>query len=495
MVTEEALNNNDELRAGGGLFANLFSEQNSKQSASLKEVTAAISELTKSIMRSSDDEKARESLQTALSTARNLTATSYPQRSIPQLIEHFSKHFEESKNMMDEAFAHIDLNRLSLGALHYYAEHEESIKTPSWKRRMHRFHKKLELDTVMELHDALFLMNVAYLATKEEIEEQINLFRNGTYELVYATTKGHPTEPAHFIMIQKEDKKPSGGFDLSWGKESVLDIVMCVRGSGDLGDFVSDAMLRATDFRQGKAHDGIARSGKYLANLHLDTIRRLWNMSGRDKVRLTLVGYSLGAGVASIVAMELNDQDFIDATAVGFGCPALLDLNQSVATKDYITTVVSDGDIVARMSGALISNMILDVMSYDWTHKALTDLKGLLDYVSEVLPMDSAKLTIMAWANKTLIEKEKPYFSTITKERLPQELYPPGNCIHIFRDGAGYTGTYTPCTFFDEVEFSRTMVDDHLIGPGYHPALLSLAREAKKDLNFDFPHDIMALNV
>jgi hypothetical protein len=56
------------------------------------------------------------------------------------------------------------------------------------------------------------------------------------------------------------------------------------------------------------------------------------------------------------------------------------------------------------------------------------------------------------------------------------------------------TGTYTPCSFFDSVEFSRTLLDDHLLEPGYHPALLGLARDEKGDFNFDFDHDLMALS-
>lgn len=57
-----------------------------------------------------------------------------------------------------------------------------------------------------------------------------------------------------------------------------------------------------------------------------------------------------------------------------------------------------------------------------------------------------------------------------------------------------YVGTHTPCSFFDSVEFSRTLLDDHLLEPGYHPALLGLAREEKSDLNFHFDHDLMALS-
>ena len=53
--------------------------------------------------------------------------------------------------------------------------------------------------------------------------------------------------------------------------------------------------------------------------------------------------------------------NFIDAQAIVFGCPAALDLEQSVGTKDYITSVVSDADVITRMSGPSIANMFLDI--------------------------------------------------------------------------------------------------------------------------------------
>jgi len=94
-------------------------------------------------------------------------------------------------------------------------------------------------------------------------------------------------------------------------QESVLEIIIALRGSGDIGDFVSDSMINATSYRSGLAHDGILKSGKFLANLHIEKIRDLWEVSGRDRVQVLLVGYSLGAGVAAIAAMELNEYDFI----------------------------------------------------------------------------------------------------------------------------------------------------------------------------------------
>jgi hypothetical protein len=193
--------------------------------------------------------------------------------------------------------------------------------------------------------------------------------------------------------------------------------------------------------------------------------------------------------------MLFNQYDFIEATAIGFGCPALLDLAQSESTKDYVTTVVTDADIIPRMSGATITNLLLDVMANDWTSRALEDMDQFLDFLNATIPIDVPKDLIMNWVNETLVKNDRPFFDQVPKERMKQVLYPPGDCIHVFRDGAGFTGTYTPCKFFREVDFARTLLDDHLVAPGYHRALLDIMRDITKDLHFDFEHDLMALPV
>jgi hypothetical protein len=143
-------------------------------------------------------------------------------------------------------------------------------------------------------------MQIAYLPKKELIFEAIKNFRNDTFEVLTAETTGLATEPAHFIMIPTMSKK-----------STQLEVVIAIRGSGDIGDFVSDSLLNATSYRSGKAHEGLARSAKYLVSLYIDKVKELWEVSGRENVKITLVGYSLGAGVASIAAMEFNDYDFI----------------------------------------------------------------------------------------------------------------------------------------------------------------------------------------
>jgi hypothetical protein len=65
-------------------------------------------------------------------------------------------------------------------------------------------------------------------------------------------------------------------------------------------------------------------------------------------------------------------------------------------------------------------------------------------------------------------------------------LFPPGTCIHFYRDGSGITGSQPPCTFFDEIDVARTMVDDHLIDKGYRRIFLELMRQYRGDHHFSF---------
>ena len=207
----------------------------------------------------------------------------------------------------------------------------------------------------------------------------------------------------------------------------------------------------------------------------------------RDRIKVVLVGHSLGGGAASIAAMELREHsDFLDVQVIGFGCPSLLSHELSESTKDYVLTVVNDADIVSRMSGASMTNILLDLVDYDWTHDALADLGYSLERAKQSFP-DFASFfpdtqSTLEWFETILNEVVRPNMLQRQKtERLPSRLIPPGTCVHLFRDGYGVTGTYTPCNFFEKVEFSLTLIDDHLIATGYNRALLAAAQDYDRD--------------
>ena len=83
------------------------------------------------------------------------------------------------------------------------------------------------------------------------------------------------------------------------------------------------------------------------------------------------------AGAAAIACIEFNEEhgDKIDADCIGFGCPALLSLELSEKWKPKITTVVNDADMVVRMSGATVANLLMDVLEFNYKDILMADIK------------------------------------------------------------------------------------------------------------------------
>ena len=316
-----------------------------------------------------------------------------------------------------------------------------------------------------------------------------------------------PHLPAHFLLIHKKlsrlNKQTKGPFFFPWDDkktDSEQTVALVVRGTKHLSDAIADALLEPVEYRGGHVHGGILESGKNLSNKYLPKLEALLKHSGRDKIRLTLVGHSLGAAAASIAAMELKQyEEWMTVEALGFGCPSLLSPELSESTKDYITTVVADADVVPRMSGSSIANLLLDLIEYDWTENALEDIEFTIDKARNTLSFGNIlppRESILDWVKTGLDRDIKPKFDKKEKrERLPSVLIPPGTCMHFFRDGVGYSGVITPCSFFSSVDLARTLVDDHLIMSGYHRALITIARDWEGDYNVSLIRKFKCIHV
>jgi hypothetical protein len=400
-----------------------------------------------------------------------------------------------------------------LSAFYYYLEHQDATKTPSWKRRMHRYQRNVEVTKVEELNEALLLSELSYADGVEEVRAGLETLRRRgrekdnsnkpQWELLFCDTESRPNEPSHFLAIQKN----ASPFD------DVLHVLMVVRGTKSMSDLITDAMMDASDYEyaipgggedgkdailRGKVHSGMQLSGKYLVDRHLTLLSTLSQLSKRQKIEITLIGHSLGAGAATIAAMEWNSKPFgreksdlknmsgnandiqVSAHVIGFGCPALLSKSLSLATKDYVTTVIADADFIPRMSGATLFNLLLDVKNFDYRMQAerdvelaLRELKGLLSFkiaeddiqsvmgyvrrglekVTSTAPSAVESMTKnkdVDDANNTETEKRKENETENVKIKEPV-LFPPGDCIHFYRDGSGISGSYVPCDFFNEV--------------------------------------------
>lgn len=392
----------------------------------------------------------------------------------------------------------IDVKLVNPISIQCFLEKDESVKTPSWKRRKHRFLDELEFEKVYSLHDALYLAEASYLDSIEDVTEAVKDYKGASYVLVYCQTTAEPREPAHFIAIKKGKQKQTGIFP--WQKENFLDVLMVVRGTKEISDMLSDALLGDREYCGGFAHDGVCQSGLYLVEKHAEFLEHLRKESGRDSIRLSLIGHSLGAGAASIACIEFNRQEKIEATCIGFGCPALLTKELSKKWESQITTVVCDADCVPRMSKNTMKNLLLDVMSNDWTSSALDEVKDLIDVLKVKIPFEIPQDKVdevLDWVTSYLEKEIQPGIEKTrsTEQRSEVELFPPGKCIHLYRDGQGVSMHYVPCEFFSEFDMCYTMVDDHLIPTGYNRLLHEVARQKNNDSTFFFRNDVAKLRV
>jgi hypothetical protein len=121
------------------------------------------------------------------------------------------------------------------------------------------------------------------------------------------------------------------------------------------------------------------------------------------------------------------------------------------------------------VSGATLVNLLLDLRQFQYQEQAERDVEQALrelqyrlsDSTSTLVgkPIDEDAIhKVMGYVHRG-IEKvsgegedvSKPSCKDESAEKMIPCLYPPGTCIHLFRDGSGIDGTYVPCTFFDEV--------------------------------------------
>ena len=191
-------------------------------------------------------------------------------------------------------------------------------------------------------------------------------------------------------------------------------------------------------------------------------LEELLQKSGKSKIKLSLVGHSLGAGAASIAGMEGNDDPRFEVDVVGFGCPALVSKELAEAST-YITTVVNDWDVVPRLSGISIVNILLDIIDFNWQPYAKKDIRGTLEELQRrqsMIPKEAVD-QVMAYVNDIL--DSYPEKATVAEkgtniERVEPDLYPPGRCIHFYNDGSQLAAAYVTNNFFREIDLNRRMV-------------------------------------
>lgn len=389
--------------------------------------------------------------------------------SLKEIFGMFQQYKDLMKKVAMKYVGNIDFKKLTPTAIFYYLEREDEIKNPSWKRRQHRFFPGIDMKEVKYLNDACDIALLSYADSLEEIRTGLSNYKRTSYELVYAEIRSFPGQPANFVAV-KVDKTEENLKTKNRNKTKELEVIIVVRGTKTAADAFTDLLCESEPYQGGKAHSFIVTSGIYIADKHRALLLELLDRSGASMINLTLIGHSLGAGAASIAGMEFNNEKGlfyspkIKAKVIGFGCPALVSEELAKKSANYITTVVNDSDVVPRMSGISVANMLINVLEFDWREYAKKDIQITLNELERSQPLlfrvSGTRKTMQNLVESLLEKYGKDFIATDMKEqRLPVELFPPGKCLHFYDDGRGISANYVPNTFFNEIDVTRRMVD------------------------------------
>lgn len=236
---------------------------------------------------SSSKESQEQAISDIVAKARETASKSdiSDERSFVDLLAALNSYKELISSTANKYISNIDLSKFEPTALFYYLEYEDERKNPSWKRRKHRFYDGIEFDQVEELNDYLDLARISYADSVEEIKTALEQHVQPC-ELLYAEVVSEPGKPANFVALPRNQRQNANH----------LEVIIGVRGTKSLADAITDLICQDTSYRGGKAHSFILNSGKFVAQLHLPMLTELLENSGKSKLKVTLVGHSLGAG-------------------------------------------------------------------------------------------------------------------------------------------------------------------------------------------------------
>ena len=371
--------------------------------------------------------------------------------SLTQLFTMLNDYGEQVQRVAERFVGGLDLTQFNPTSLMYFLEYEDERKNPSWKRRAHRFCPGIDMSYVESLYKGLMMAELCYADSIDQIREGLESDVNDPYELVYVDLQSAPGEPAHFIAVKRDQKV--------WS--SKLQVVMGVRGTKTVADALTDLLCDTTDYKGGAAHAFIVKGGKFLVEKHTKLLEDLCRRAGKSSIQLDIVGHSLGAGAGSIAGIEFNEKQNFDVQVLGFGCPALL--SKDLAEKySFITTIINDSDIVPRLSGISMANLLLEIMEFDWFKYSLRDVTHALDEIHKRQPtffprelcqkiLSSVEPVLKSFCESTIKQKKSI--------KIKPDLYPPGRCVHFYRDGYGVSAAIVPNDFFESIDFNRRMID------------------------------------
>ncbi|KAJ8598254.1 hypothetical protein CTAYLR_005486 [Chrysophaeum taylorii] len=272
--------------------------------------------------------------------------------------------------------------------------------------------------------------------------------------------------------------------------DDLREIVVACRGTLSLDDCVTDATARpveipATFSPRRSAGGGFAHAGMLgvaIELLKLVSTRLSSEASRLIGYEIVVVGHSLGAGVAALLALALrSSSDFPSTRCVAFSPPgALVDQELALAMRSFCTSVVVGDDLVPRLGLKSLFDLrdrVIEAVADCRVHKrfaiassldASPDPRVLFHDPASDLGAEAARLSAACLA--CLRENES--------REVHQRLALPGRVLHVvvavleeeeeeevrwwWRRRPRLVAVEAPATLFSDVRISRRMFKDHM---------------------------------
>mmetsp|Transcript_14379 Transcript_14379/g.25368 ORF Transcript_14379/g.25368 Transcript_14379/m.25368 type:complete len:444 (-) Transcript_14379:70-1401(-) len=184
---------------------------------------------------------------------------------------------------------------------------------------------------------------VKFSALAYEVSDVVreNLLDLG-YELLQWEPQVGFERPSYFIAFDADKKS----------------VVVAVRGTSSFDDMLTDILHTPEPFINGTyAHSGIASAAKFIVNRTIPLWEKLFQPLG---YKLFFTGHSLGAGTATLASVIFKWEKNIENHCYVFAPPPTLNKAAATLTKDLVTAVVHNDDIIPRFNfGLLAAGLVL----------------------------------------------------------------------------------------------------------------------------------------
>ncbi|KAK1343593.1 hypothetical protein QTO34_016373 [Cnephaeus nilssonii] len=270
-------------------------------------------------------------------------------------------------------------------------------------------------------------------------------------------------------------------------------VVVAVRGTLSLQDILTDLSAETENLDLGcevqdcSAHKGMSQAAKYLYRRLVSDGILSQAFSVAPEYRLVIVGHSLGAGAAVLLAMMLRGT-YPHVRCYAFSPPrGLLSKSLYEYSKDFTVSLVLGKDVVPRLSVTTMEDLkkkILRLIANCNKPKYKILLRGCWyglfggntdDLPTELDGGDHRDLTLPLLGEQSLLTHKSPgYRSNDSPLESPTKyppLYLPGRIIHLEEEGtsgrcscysAQYSARWSHESEFSEILIGGKMLTDHL---------------------------------